>query len=232
MGILSRWRPPILTLFPTHRKNFSSLFYLSCTAGLHQADSQTSSILQSKRFGYIPVRTIWGAVLAAIILGLLCLIASAAASALFSLAVAGNNVAWGVPVFCRATWGRSKFEPGPFYTGRLFSLPIAWFTLVFLTFSTLLAMFPDGGPDPTAETMNYTIVINMAVWGGCTLYYFLNARKWFTGPKTTVDEVESEHEQITGQAVLEGDKRDKGLVEENKADAEGSGGETESKPVV
>jgi amino acid transporter len=52
----------------------------------------------SKRFGFIPVRTTWGAALLAAILGLLCLIAPAAAQALFSLAVAGNNVAWGTPI--------------------------------------------------------------------------------------------------------------------------------------
>ena len=27
----------------------------------------------------------------------------------------------------------------------------------------------------------------MAVWGGALLYYFIDARKWFTGPKITVD---------------------------------------------
>jgi hypothetical protein len=27
----------------------------------------------------------------------------------------------------------------------------------------------------------------MAVWGGAMLYYFIDARKWFTGPKITID---------------------------------------------
>lgn len=35
--------------------------------------------------------------------------------------------------------------------------------------------------------MNYTVVINMAVWLGATAYYFIDARKWFKGPKVTVD---------------------------------------------
>jgi hypothetical protein len=51
------------------------------------------------------------------VLGLLCLIAPAAATALFSLCVAGNNLAWGIPIFCRVCWGNDKFKPGPFYTG-------------------------------------------------------------------------------------------------------------------
>lgn len=34
--------------------------------------------------------------------------------------------------------------------------------------------------------MNYTVVINMAVWVGAILYYFVDARKWFSGPKITI----------------------------------------------
>jgi len=141
----------------------------------------------SKKFGYIPLRCVWGCVFLAAILGLLCLIASAAASALFSLAVAGNNLAWGTPIFCRVVWGQHKFVPGPFYTGDRFSRPIAWAAIVFLVFGIILAMFPVGGPNPDPESMNYTVVINMAVWGGALAYYFIAARKWFTGPKITVD---------------------------------------------
>lgn len=29
--------------------------------------------------------------------------------------------------------------------------------------------------------MNYTVVINSAVWGGALLYYYIDARKWFVG---------------------------------------------------
>lgn len=141
----------------------------------------------SKKLGYIPFRVIWGCVFLALILGLLCLIAPAAASALFSLAVAGNNLAWGTPILCRLLWGQHKFVPGPFYTGDKLSTPIAWTAIIFLIFGIILAMFPSGGPNPTADSMNYTVVINCAVWGGALAYYFIDARKWFTGPKITVD---------------------------------------------
>jgi len=131
----------------------------------------------STRFGDIPFRCVWGCVFVAMILGLLSLIAPAAAQALFSLAVAGNNVAWATPILCRVVWGQKKFKPGPFYTGAL-SVPIAWVALVFLLFGVLLSMFPVGGPSPTPASMNYTVVINSAVWGGSLLYYYLDAYKW------------------------------------------------------
>lgn len=66
----------------------------------------------SVKLGYIPFRAIWFCVALAAILGLLALVAPAAAQALFSLAVAGNNVAWGTPIFCRVVWGQNKFKPG------------------------------------------------------------------------------------------------------------------------
>jgi len=71
-------------------------------------------------------------------------------------------------------------------------------------------MFPGGGPNPTPQSMNYTVVINMAVWGGAVLYYFVDARKWFTGPKITIGV-----EGLTGeqQAALTAEGLDLGAVE-------------------
>ncbi len=70
-------------------------------------------------------------------------------------------------------------------------------------------MFPSGGPDPTPQAMNYTVVINASVWGGCSIYYFLFARKWFTGPKTTLEELdgitggltEAQREEIAAEGI-------------------------------
>ncbi|KAL9130408.1 MAG: hypothetical protein Q9217_001416 [Psora testacea] len=173
----------------------------------------------SKRFGYIPLRAIWGCVLLAAILGLLSLIAEAAAQALFSLAVAGNNLAWGIPILARLVWGQKKFKPGPFYTGDRFSVPIAWAAVTFLVFGIVLSMFPVEGPDPTPDVMNYTVVINCAVWFGALAYYFIDARKWFTGPKITIESDDLTEGQ---QAVI----REEGLkVEGLEKEARSSGGE-------
>ncbi|KAL7940184.1 amino acid transporter [Trichoderma barbatum] len=149
----------------------------------------------SKTFGYQPLRTVWATCITAIIIGMLSLINNAAANALFSLAAAGNNVAWAIPILCRILWGREKFRPGPFYTGR-FSVAIAIAALVYLTFATILCMFPTEGPNPDPSVMNYSAVVNGTVWGGALLYYFLYAHKWFKGPKHTLDAVEIEDDRI------------------------------------
>jgi hypothetical protein len=58
--------------------------------------------------------------------------------------------------------------------------------------------------------MNYTVVINMAVWGGAMLYYFIDARKWFTGPKITIDVQGLSEDQ---QAALAAEGLDLGIGE-------------------
>jgi amino acid transporter len=102
----------------------------------------------SKRIQYQPVRMICGIVAVSIVLGLLCLINSAAANALFSLFVASNYLSWGTPIFCRLVWGRDRFQPGEFYTGR-FSKLISSVAVVYLLFGVVLSMFPAEGPSPT-----------------------------------------------------------------------------------
>ena len=106
----------------------------------------------SRRLGYIPFRAIWGCVFLCTVLGLLTLIAPAAAQALFSLAISANYLAWGIPIFARVMWGQRKFEPGPFYTGNRFSVPIAWTAVLFLVYGIILSMFPVGGPNPSRKS--------------------------------------------------------------------------------
>ncbi|OQD73466.1 hypothetical protein PENDEC_c015G01911 [Penicillium decumbens] len=142
-------------------------------------------VSQHRLMRYQPVRMVCGVVIAAGVIGLLSLIDNAAANALFSLAVAGNDVAWLTPILCRLLWGKDKFVPGEFYTGR-FSKPIAWIAVIYMVFAIVLCMIPTGGPDPSPGDMNYTIVINGALWIGALLYYAAHARKTFKGPQTTV----------------------------------------------
>jgi hypothetical protein len=50
-------------------------------------------------------------------------------------------------------------------------------------------MYRVANPQNSADNMNYTVVINGALWGGAILYYAFFARKWFKGPKMTLGEV-------------------------------------------
>ncbi|CAL5872161.1 uncharacterized protein PFLUO_LOCUS6419 [Penicillium psychrofluorescens] len=143
-------------------------------------------VSKSALMQYQPVRMVCGVCGMAVIIGLLALIDNAASNALFSLAVAGNDLAWLVPILARLVWGQDKFVPGEFYTGKYLSKPIAVVAIVYMAFVIVLSMIPTEGPNPSPQNMNYTVVINGALWGGAILYYALHARKTFKGPQTTV----------------------------------------------
>ncbi|RAL10070.1 putative GABA permease [Aspergillus homomorphus CBS 101889] len=156
----------------------------------------------SKRIRFQPIRMVSAVVVIAVLLGLLCLIDNAAASALFSLAVAGNDLAWMVPILARLGWGRDRFHPGEFYTGRL-STPIAVTAIVYLAFAFVLSMSPPRGRiRPVTANMNYTVVIDGALWLGGLLYYAVYARKVFKGPQTTLGDIDggdSKEDEKKGQ---------------------------------
>ncbi|CAG8895581.1 unnamed protein product [Penicillium egyptiacum] len=162
-------------------------------------------VSQRKFTRYQPVRMVCGIVVASVLIGLLCLIDEAAASALFSLAVAGNDLAWLTPILARLLWGGDRFIPGEFYTGKYLSKPIGWVAVIYMMFVIVLSMIPTEGPNPSrefalyytipcdfadwvfeAQTMNYTVVINGSLWLGALIYYYVHARKTYKGPQTTV----------------------------------------------
>ncbi|CAI7672740.1 unnamed protein product [Penicillium palitans] len=143
-------------------------------------------VSQRKFMRYQPVRMVCGIVVASVLIGLLCLIDEAAASALFSLAVAGNDLAWLTPILARLLWGGNRFIPGEFYTGKYLSKPIGWVAVIYMMFVIVLTMIPTEGPNPTPQTMNYTVVINGSLWLGAVVYYYIHARKTYRGPQTTV----------------------------------------------
>ncbi|KAJ5381229.1 GABA-specific permease [Penicillium cataractarum] len=163
-------------------------------------------VSQSSLTRYQPVRMVCGVIGASAIIGLLCLIDNAAANALFSLAVAGNDLAWLTPILARLLWGQDKFVPGEFYTGKYLSKPIAWTAVIYMVFAIVLCMIPTEGPNPSAENMNYTVVINGALWLGALLYYYVHARKTFKGPQTTVSP-EDEGKQLEAKAAAENSEK-------------------------
>ena len=69
--------------------------------------------------------------------------------------------------------------------------------------------------------MNYTVVINSAVWLGALAYYYIDARKWFTGPKITIDVDDLTQEQQV--AIREEGLNIEGLEKAPKVSAERSG---------
>ena len=79
--------------------------------------------------------------------------------------------------------------------------------------------------------MNYTVVINSAVWFGALAYYYIDARKWFTGPKITIDTDDLTEAQQ--RAIVEDGLEVKGLedVVQGKVSSTGSGSGSDARAV-
>lgn len=136
----------------------------------------------------IPVRaSLFGGILS-LLLGLLILINSVAANALFSLAVAGNLVAWGVPVLLIVLpFGRKRFVPGPFWFGDKLSWVLNIVTVVWVMYVIVMSMFPDS-KTVDKSTMNYTVAISCGVWLLSIIYFFFYGYRHYSGPVSNLDD--------------------------------------------
>ena len=143
--------------------------------------------IRDRRYS-VPFNAIIAACVTCLVLGLLCLIDSTAANALFSLAVAGNYLAWSIPTLLRFTTGRDLFRPGPFYLGKPLSAIVGWTGICYEFFIIIMVMFPTQKNGINKTNMNYACVIGPGIWFLSWIYYIAYKKKYFRGPKTNLSE--------------------------------------------
>lgn len=149
----------------------------------------------------VPINAVWAGGIGAIIIGLLCIIGTTAANALFTLYIAGNYFSWGTPILLRLTSGKDKFVPGPFYLGKFWTNTIGWVAVVFICYTIVMVMFPTN-KNPGVQDMNYTCVITPGVWILSLAYYYIYAHKIYHGPCKNID-VDDEEENSTDDLGFE-----------------------------
>lgn len=119
----------------------------------------------------------------------LIMIDATAGAAVFSLGASSNSLSWIIPIAALSFGKREGFVPGPFYLGDTLSRANGALATIWLCFiAFVLTMIPTSRP-VAPDTANYTPLINGVVWLGCLAYYFIDARKWYTGPKYTADDL-------------------------------------------
>jgi amino acid permease (GABA permease) len=100
--------------------------------------------------------------------------------AIVSIGVIGLYIAYIIPVFLRLRQGES-FQRGPWHLGRWTYL-IGWTAVTWVVFISIYFLLPQFSPI-TYASFNYApvalLILLVFVFG----YWFLSARKWFTGPK-------------------------------------------------
>lgn len=149
----------------------------------------------------VPLRATIFSGLLSCFMSLLMLINTTAANALFSMAVAGNLLAWGVPVLLviLPTESAKRFVPGPFYSKKFF-FPINLITCIWIAYVIVMVMFPDSKTvDPSS--MNYTSAINGGVWLLALLYFFVYGYTHYHGPKSNLSTTDGEETSYQSETI-------------------------------
>ncbi|KZT69568.1 amino acid transporter [Daedalea quercina L-15889] len=131
-----------------------------------------------------PVNAVWLVMALAAVCGLLGF-SSTALTSLAGASVIGMYISYATPIFLRITSGRHKLARGPFSLGILY-MPIGAVAVAWVAFIVVLLCFPMSGI-VGEQTMNYTVVIIMAVFLFAGGSWIISARKWFVGPLPNVD---------------------------------------------
>ncbi|KKK04599.1 amino acid permease [Micromonospora sp. HK10] len=142
-----------------------------------------------------PVNAIIGATLAGLVLTLPALYQKAgipvAFYAVVSVAVIGLYLSFLIPIFLRLRMG-DRFVAGPWTLGRRYRLLgwIAVLEIAIISIYFVLPIVPGGVPgnaDFTWTAVNYAPLAVGGVLLGVAVWWYASARKWFVGPRRTVD---------------------------------------------
>ncbi|KAF9237249.1 amino acid/polyamine transporter I [Melanogaster broomeanus] len=134
-----------------------------------------------------PVNTVWFDGLFALLVGLLALAGPAAVSAVFSISVTAQYVAFMTPIIARFAFG-NNFKPGPFSLGVL-SAPIAAIAVMFMMVMIVVLCFPSA-PQPQPTSMNYSSIVLGGVMTLAMIWYYFpvyGGVHWFHGPVTNTN---------------------------------------------
>jgi amino acid permease (GABA permease) len=131
-----------------------------------------------------PTNSIWLCVSISILLVLPSLWNTTAYLAATSIAVIGLYIAYVAPVFLRRR--NRDFQVGPWNLGR-WSAPVGWISIVWVAIICVLFVLPTAGPI-SATNFNYTIFAVIFVVGAATLWWFVSAKNWFTGPRQNLSD--------------------------------------------
>ncbi|KAF4950342.1 hypothetical protein F66182_18497 [Fusarium sp. NRRL 66182] len=154
---------------------------------------------------------------------LMCLLifgGTVAIGALFSIGAIAQFIAFAIPIAIRVFIVGDRFKPGPWNLGK-WSKPIGATGAMFVFLMLPILCLPSvTGNDLTADLMNWTCLVYGAPMLAVSIWWVVDAKNWFKGPKVNV-----EHslyiEDVTGVPPLpEGEKEDDTAVTVSKDGAD------------
>ena len=116
-----------------------------------------------------------------ILLNLLVFTGPAGIGAIFSIAVIAQYIAFIIPVAIRVIFVRHNFRPGPWNLGK-FSRPCGVIAIAWVILIIPIMCFPTV-TRPNAVSMNWTCLVYGGTMAIILVWFRVDARKWFKGPK-------------------------------------------------
>ncbi|KAI0124689.1 amino acid permease [Xylariales sp. AK1849] len=132
-----------------------------------------------------PVNAVWFNTSLGIILMLL-VFGGVAIGAIFSIGAIGAFVAFTTPIFIKTVLVGKNFRRGPWHLGK-FSLPSGIISICFIVVMMPILCLPTvRGTDLTPDLMNWTSLVYGAPMLFIIIWFFVDAHKWFKGPKINI----------------------------------------------
>ena len=122
-----------------------------------------------------------------ILMCLLVLAGSVAIGALFSIGAIAQFVAFIIPIFIRVFFVGNRFRKGPWNLGRYGTI-IGGFGVSFVALMVPILCLPSVTKgDLTPDLMNWTCLVYGGPMLAVTIWWFVDAHRWFTGPVVNVE---------------------------------------------
>jgi amino acid transporter len=118
-------------------------------------------------------------------------------TAVVSIGVIGLYLAYIIPIFLRWRMG-AAFKPGPWTLGSRYK----WMNVIAIVEVLIVVVIYFNAPFSSSgvpwesdfewSLFNYTPVVTFGVFIAVGIWWLASARKWFKGPRRTIDEIEAE----------------------------------------
>lgn len=136
---------------------------------------------------HTPVNAVVMNAVLGILMCLLILAGDVAIGALFSIGAIAQFVAFSIPIAIRVFFVGNRFRRGPWHLGP-FGRVIGGLGVSFVLLMVPILCLPSvTGGNLTPELMNWTCLVYGAPMLAVTIWWVVDARRWFTGPKVNVE---------------------------------------------
>lgn len=172
----------------------------------------------------IPFNAVWTNWFIGQLLLLLIFAGGTAIDAIFSVGAIGSFISFTIPILLRITYARKTFRPGPWNLGK-FSVVSGTIGVAFVVMMIPFLNFPSvTGADLTPDMMNWTVLVYFGPMFMLISWFLIDARKWFKGPKSNLEYVVDNDEdlqmielQLSRTEVIDGVKSNVEVSQKEKA---------------